>query len=164
MQVASMPNSNKPASEKVSKGLLFGLIAHAWTFVFGIIHWILFWLVCPVDLGDSGIKCPSIPGTIYSWFLLVSFVLYLAAVIVNVVIDKKKGEAKLTSYVALAASAFALYYLIAYWIGENAKGSRTDGVKWSGAMKLAKIAYWIYLAGFIASVIFPAFFGGLIGA
>jgi hypothetical protein len=182
MQVAGMnqpTTTAKTGDKKLGTVMWVSLGIHAWTFAWGLIHWILFWFVCPINkdilngsmMGGSGssrvlesIKCPTTPTRFYTWVLLVSWLAYLAAVVVNILIDQKKNEAKLTSYISLAASAIGIYYIIAYWVGEVAKEMvKADARLKSGSLKAAQVFYWFYLVGLAASIAFPTFFGGLMG-
>lgn len=141
---------------------MIALIVHALAFIAAFLHWIFFWLSCPIA-GGSNLPggCPRIPKTIYFWFLIVSWALFLIAIIVNLVVDGKKGNGQLTCYCAFGAVAFGIYYWIAYWIGDSAKSTRMDGVPYSGGLKFGKVLYWFYLFLGIAGGAVPAAMGGL---
>lgn len=100
----------------------------------------------------------------YSWFLLVVWILWLGAIAVNFVVDQKKGNGQMTCYVAFAALAFSIYYLIAYWVGDKAKALyATPGEMQTGSHKAGKVFYWFFIFTSIPAAALPAAMGGLSG-
>lgn len=158
MQVSSGKSSK-------SKGLMIGLIVHALAFLFGILHWWWNWGMCPWKK-DAAKLVPNcdVNETLYSYCLIISCVCFLAAVIVNIAVDRKKGEAKLTSIIAIVGAVLALYYLIAWWVGDNAELIRKiDGPALSGWFKFGRILYWFYGICALVGGAIPAAMGGLTG-
>lgn len=168
-QPANLDTTPKPyaggqqgGNQKIKSALMIALIIHALAFIAAFLHWIFFWLTCPIAIPDGFTEaCPRIPKTIYFWFLIISWVLFLAAIIVNIGVDSKKGTGQLTCYCAFGAVAFGIYYWIAYWIGDSAKSTRMSDIPYSGNLKFGKVLYWFYLFLGLAGGAVPAAMGGL---
>jgi hypothetical protein len=118
---------------------------------------------------------------VYPWFLLIVWILWLVAIATNFLIDQKKGNGQITSYVTFLNVFFVIYYIIAYWVGKNAKGLRALGKSpsgfggsgfetssrvlaedaRSGAQKAGIVLYWFFLFTSLAGLALPAAMGGL---
>lgn len=92
---------------------------------------------------------------------------FLAGVIVNVAIEKKKGEAKLTSICGIVGAVVGLWYIVAWWVADTAKGVRkaeeSDGFKFKIWFKVRMITYFIYAIAALAGGAIPTVMGGLAG-
>ena len=153
MQVAEIrKNEDQSASGKAQSALKIALIVHSITFIVILLQWLWSWFICPVSA--MGI-CATPTTTLYTWVQLVAILLLLGAVIVNVAVEKAKGEAKLTSYLALGHCVLAIYYLIAFWFFGTGKALRLNG------RLFQQILFYVYQALWIACIIVPAFMGGL---
>ena len=103
-------------------------------------------------------------NTLYSWVLFLSVFVFIGAIVVNLVIEKKKGTGMITSILAIVGAVFALYYLIAWFVGDNAKDIReaedNDFFELKGSFKFGRILVWFYVLCALAGGAFPAAFGG----
>ena len=99
--------------------------------------------------------------------LFLSVLVFIAAIPVNLFLDKKKNNSMLTSIIALVALLFAFVYIVGYWIGDNSKLVRDaedlPGISLSGAVKFGRILYWFVIITSIAGGLIPALMGGFIG-
>jgi hypothetical protein len=141
---------------------MIALIVHSVAALIGLLHWIFVWQTSPVDGGNT-----TMEGTFYSWCLLFSVLAFIGAIVVNLVVDRKKGNAKLTSFVSIGAAVLGLYYIIAWWVGDTAEAIRkaedNDLFKYKGIWKFGRILYWFWLILCLAGGAIPAVMGGLVG-
>ena len=158
-------------------------MAHAVAFVFAFLHWVLYWHACAFKAANNGFGGHPMPGvtismgsggscremmlnmnSYYSWFLLVVWILWLAAIVVNFVVDQKKGNGQMTSIVAILALCFSIYYLIAYWVGDKAKALYDLPKEMqTGSHRAGKVFYWFFIFTSIPAAALPAVMGGLSG-
>ena len=137
------------------------MILHSCAALFGLLHWILVWRSSPF----KDVELDEASKALYTWVLFLTVILFIAAVVVNLVVDRPKNTGKLTSIVAIVAGVFALYYIIAWWVGKDAEGARKlediGPLELRFGFKLGRFLYWLYALCALAGAAFPAAFGGL---
>ena len=151
------------AMNKMQKIMLIAAIVHGCAAFIGLLHWILVWNTSPYkDFGGA------LTSTFYSWMLLLAVLVFIAAVVYNLAVERKRQQGKITSLIAIVGAVLAFYYIIAWWAGDTGKGIRgledIGPVKLSGGFKFGRILYWLFAPLAIASGIIPALFGGLVRA
>ena len=111
-----------------------------------------------VSLGDLPFWC---------WCLILSFILFTVAVVVNLLVDRKNDELRMTSFAALAAFIFGLVYIFGWWISDAGKLYRAvddiGELKVKGMWKFGRFLYFPYAIAAIIGGWIPALEGGLIG-
>jgi hypothetical protein len=164
LQQANMTNPgmlagevNPIVREKNNKLLMIALIVNGLTFISCILHWLFAWFICPIKIMDVCADASMITKTAYTWFQLVALIVILGAVVVNVAIDNKNGNAKLTSCLSLAHGAIMIYPLIGFWFLETGKALRTNEM----TRTFQKIMFYVNHAFWAGSIVVPAFIGGL---
>lgn len=103
--------------------------------------------------------------------LFLSVLVYVGAIVTNIVMDRKKGNSMITSIVGLTGLVFSLIYVIGWWVGDTTKGLRDAKdaeafgvkVKLNGAFKFGRILYWFVLFVGMPVGVLPAVMGGFIG-
>ena len=151
-QIKQQVATTSSGTGNAGKTLQIALIVHGVTALVILLHWLFAWFICPLKLLDV---CFTPTTTLYTWTQLVAILLIIGAVVVNIGVEKAKGEAKLTSYLALAHCVLGIYYLIGFWFLTTGKALRTDG------QLFQKILFYLYQALWIACIVVPAFMGGL---
>lgn len=156
---------------------MFGLIAHACAFFFGLTHWWWCWENYPYKSID-GVDGKGSKDTLPAYVLLLSWLCFLAAIIVNVAYERKKGEGKITSILGIVGCVFGLYYFIAWLLAKESKRLTSEiaairhapeytlgtySLEFDFWFPVGRFFIWLYLISFLAGGALPAVMGGLIG-